>query len=39
VQGKNNDIERLSTTGISAVLRYEQPTLPRTYGITMTADF
>jgi iron complex outermembrane receptor protein len=35
----NNDIERLSTTGISAVLRYEQPTLPRTYGITLTADF
>ena len=35
----NNDIERLSTTGISAVLRYEHGTTPRTYGITAIAEF
>jgi iron complex outermembrane receptor protein len=41
VWGKNlnNDIERLSVTPVSSVFAFENPTQPRTYGITMTANF
>ncbi|MEN3952003.1 TonB-dependent receptor [Iodidimonas sp. SYSU 1G8] len=35
----NNDIERLSVTPVSSLFAFEQGTQPRTYGITMTADF
>jgi iron complex outermembrane receptor protein len=41
VWGKNltNDIERLSVTPVAFLFSFEQGTNPRTYGITLTADF
>jgi iron complex outermembrane receptor protein len=41
VWGKNltNEIERLSVTPVSSLFSFEQGTTPRTYGITLTADF
>ncbi|MGE0666041.1 MAG: TonB-dependent receptor [Sphingomonadales bacterium] len=41
VWGKNltDDIERLSVTPVSNLFSFEQGTRPRTYGITLTADF
>ncbi|MEN3975595.1 TonB-dependent receptor [Emcibacter sp. SYSU 3D8] len=41
VWGKNltNEIERLSVTPVSNLFSFEQGTTPRTYGITLTADF
>ncbi len=41
VWGKNltNEIERLSMTPVSSLFAFEQGTRPRTYGITLTADF
>ncbi len=41
VWGKNltNDIQRLSVTPVSNLFAFEQGTNPRTYGITLTADF
>jgi outer membrane receptor protein involved in Fe transport len=41
VWGKNltNEIERLSITPVSNLFSFEQATRPRTYGITLTADF
>jgi iron complex outermembrane receptor protein len=41
VWGKNlnNDIERLSVTPVAFLFAFENPTRPRTYGITLTADF
>jgi iron complex outermembrane receptor protein len=41
VWGKNlsNDVQRLSVTPVSYLFSFEQPTNPRTYGITLTADF
>ncbi|MBI1182227.1 MAG: TonB-dependent receptor [Alphaproteobacteria bacterium] len=35
----NNDIERLSVTPVSYLFAFENPTQPRTYGITLTAEF
>ncbi|MEN3975596.1 TonB-dependent receptor [Emcibacter sp. SYSU 3D8] len=41
VWGKNltNDFQRLSVTPVAFLFSFEQPTQPRTYGITLTADF
>ena len=41
VWGKNltNEIERLSVTPVAFLFSFEQDTQPRTYGITLTADF
>lgn len=41
IWGKNltNDIERLSVTPVAFLFSFEQSTQPRTYGITLTADF
>jgi iron complex outermembrane receptor protein len=41
VWGKNltNEIERLSSTPVSQLFTFEHATRPRTYGVTMTADF
>ena len=41
IWGKNltNDIQRLSVTPVSNLFAFEQGTTPRTYGITLTADF
>ncbi|MEN3952002.1 TonB-dependent receptor [Iodidimonas sp. SYSU 1G8] len=41
VWGKNltNDIQRLSVTPVAFLFSFEQATRPRTYGITLTADF
>ncbi|MEN3975594.1 TonB-dependent receptor [Emcibacter sp. SYSU 3D8] len=41
VWGKNltNEIERLSMTPVSSLFSFEQGTRPRTYGVTLTADF
>jgi iron complex outermembrane receptor protein len=41
VWGKNlnNDIERLSVTPVAFLFAFENPTRPRTYGITLTAEF
>ena len=39
--GKNltNEVERLSSTPVAFLFAFEHATRPRTYGITMTADF
>lgn len=39
--GKNltNDVERLSSTPVAFLFAFEHATRPRTYGITLTADF
>jgi iron complex outermembrane receptor protein len=41
VWGKNltNEIERLSVTPVAFLFSFEQGTRPRTYGITLTAEF
>ena len=41
IWGKNltNDLQRLSVTPVSSLFSFEQSTQPRTYGITLTADF
>jgi len=41
VWGKNltNEVERLSVTPVAFLFSFEQGTQPRTYGITLTADF
>ena len=41
IWGKNltNDVQRLSVTPVAFLFSFEQPTNPRTYGITLTADF
>ncbi|MGE0666042.1 MAG: TonB-dependent receptor [Sphingomonadales bacterium] len=41
VWGKNlaDDVQRLSITPVSNLFSFEQATRPRTYGITLTADF
>ncbi|MBI1182226.1 MAG: TonB-dependent receptor [Alphaproteobacteria bacterium] len=41
IWGKNltNDLQRLSVTPVAYLFSFEQSTNPRTYGITLTADF
>ena len=41
IWGKNltNELERLSVTPVAFLFSFEQSTQPRTYGITLTADF